>query len=413
MNVGHFCNAEAPLQVQVGDRRVSAAMAWVKKYPGRRTADRLCWQPTHEVASRIRGESINLWNGLAAVAAEPADRGEAEWYWLAALREIFPDGCDELLDILALMVQRPGVRVGRYIFVTGKPGTGKSYIFSLIERLLAGHCVRITPERYAEKFNMELAAARMIYMPEVPARLEARVCGNIVAELKLEADTAPGSRRLEPKGGEIVTIERNALVVMLSNHTLPWDLEDGDRRALILRSSDHMALRSPDHPWGTKGLDYWQDCWDWAATPEALSQVLMVLLTHPVDMARLAGPPTQTAAKRELEGRYLDHGWEGWARKVVHHPEPEWEVGLHPYVLTRQLCRLKHMGGDKPYEYKMADGRALGQYLRSEGVMQLDRKRKINKEVTNVWLLRGSSRDDMFVKSSVEWWDNYLTGLLA
>lgn len=403
-----FKLAYAPLivRVPVGDKvkNMGVADVWLTKWEHRNTHDRLCFLPG---AERVVGSAVNLWNGFTAAPAD--DTGDVLKFWVGTLMEMFPDGADELLDILALLVQRPDVKPGRYLFVMGKPGTGKNFVFNLVERLLGAHCVRMTPERYAQKFNLELAAARMIYVSEVPSKISDRDKDNIVAEIKMEADTAPGYRRMEPKGGETIRIERNALLVMLSNYSMPWELEDGDRRGLILRTTDGMALRNADHPWGTKDGGYWKERWDWALGDAAVPELHRFLLNYPVCRERLERAPTQTAAKSWLESKYLDTGWEGWARKVMHHPEPEWDVGRNRFILAKQACQLKHLGSDKPYVYTSGDGQSMGQHLSQEGALVSEKKIKINGSTTRVFMLRGSNWNTDEVRMSVNAWDKILT----
>jgi hypothetical protein len=404
MGVGHFCNAEAPSQVTVEDRRISVANYWVKKYTERHTVNRLCWRPGF---GRLVDGCVNLWNGFTAESVElegmeevPDGAAEAAWMWVDTIREVFPDGCDELLDILALMVQRPEMRVGRYIFASGKQGTGKNFIFKPIERLLGRHCVGLNLERYAEKFNMQLSAARMILVSEVEPKINDRVRDRVYAEVKNEADTLESWRSLEPKGAEIVSIERNALLVMLSNYDIPFNVDSEDRRGLILQSNSACAKASPDTPWGTKDNEWWQERWAWANTDRSVRQVRRLLENYPVNMERLAGMPTMTEAKRLVVSGKSETTLRAWASRLVHKPDVEY-AHLR-FARIRDLCCLRHMGDDKRYEYTRAEGITLGIALAREGCKSI--MVKIDGKLERIVMLRGSREDRQEIMDSLEGW---------
>jgi hypothetical protein len=271
---------------------IAIAKLWYS-HESRRNVSRLFWRPGED---RISPEGLNLWGGFGVEAAR--DEGRARKFWYATLmKALGPEG-KHLVNLLAALVQQPGRKIGWYVYLHGKPGTGKNYLMEPLKHIFGGHYVSMSVEGYLNKFNSALSAARVIVFSEMPEYMDRALVHKFEEELKIESDTAPHMRLVEPKGAEKIHVERHASVFMFSNHHPFFRVGRGDRRGLFLSMSEEMR---PAQLGGSKTEKYWSDRWEWMGR-EGPAEVMRFLLDWEIDWAAMPALPPETEYRSRLIG---------------------------------------------------------------------------------------------------------------
>lgn len=269
----------------------TVADVWYR-HPQRRNVSRLVWAPGED---KLVNGGLNMWRGMAIEPAETS--GKAEPYWYATVVKALGEDGKMLVNLLAWMVQHPEHKIGWYVYIYGRPGTGKNYIFEPLKYIFGTHCMAASPEMYLNKFNAYFSAARVIIFSEMDEHMDNSMASKFEAELKLESDHAPHMRIVEAKGAERVSVERLANVFMFSNYHPPWKIRKGDRRGLFLQTWDGMR---PTILGGTKDPKYWEARWNWLTSDTGPAEVLRFLLEWP--LKDLPAIPPETEYKKRLFG---------------------------------------------------------------------------------------------------------------
>jgi hypothetical protein len=256
---------------------------------------------------------LNLWNGPAVEpSTDPGAMERVEKYWLAVLREMFPEDWRYLVSVICSILQRPEQRLTLYVVLLGEKGTGKGYALYPLQHALgadSGHAPSMTVERYVNKFNKRKAAARVITIHELPRQFRDKNTGaEFETELKRDADANELYRPLEGKGVDEGYVERNATVFITTNYDPDWPIEYGERRCLALRTSDSLAQHDPiSRPWGKKNSKFWEERWAWMTT-NGPADVLAFALQYDLTGFDAGAPPPSTS---ELV-RLMEKGEKGY-----------------------------------------------------------------------------------------------------
>ena len=370
---------------KVAPREVFVAKEWLR-WEKRNSASRPGFLPGEPQQVE---DIINLWRGWAIQPAN--NEGLAEKYWLDVIAEQFPEDWEEVIEVLAAMVQRPGFNPGRMLYIMGRNGTGKNYVFEPFKYILGQHLKQTNIQAYTAKFNREFIDARMILIGEVEQWLEDRVKEALLSELKVEADSMKQKRRVEPKGAEVVYVERLALPVMLSNFAPPWSVQMGERRGIFLRTEDSLAIKGELSPWGRKTSKWWQTRWDWMNTVGA-AEVMRLLLDWEVDWDGFKGPAPVTAYKREQLEAAFESSWKGKWEKIQHIPLKELEgidflTAYHVYQIYEGVGSV----WDKSEQIKVGKGATMAGWQKS-------RKLRIGTNTWHFFSVKGTVWDDNKVR---------------
>lgn len=335
----------------------------------RTTLDRVRFLPGQP---SVVDNCLNMWSGFQVA---PDERGveEAEKMWAEVVREAVPDGAEWLLDALACMIQKPELRCGFYLYLYGDYGTGKGYTMMPIKRILGehlGHCSQMRAMDYCGRFNAMKGTARLIVVDEVQEDMSSEDAAKMEAELKLDADPGQGYRPLEFKGRDIITVDRNCLVTILSNlYTPPWTMQAGDRRAAMFEYSRHMAVFDEgNRPWGTKNIDFWKERFKWVEAGGS-SKVLAWLQARDIKSFNPEEPPILTKYKRDVTASKM--GLEGFIQQIKLDPQgvlqfQGTDLSKHRYWTSELLLYLYHQG-ESEYTPDVKAREIFGKKMRSAG----------------------------------------------
>lgn len=372
-------------------KAVQVAKAWMS-HPDRQTVEKVAFLPGE--AAIIDGD-LNLWTGFAAKKATGAEALQrAQKYWADVIHETFPDGGDHLIKMLAYRHQYPHRRLMAYIYVYGRFGTSKNYIFNVLQEIAGSkQFPSLTPNNYIQQFNGSKLTAWGMLINELPQVMTKQEIALMEVELRLDSDPAQKARPVEPKGKEILQTNRNALVICISNYDPCWPIMYGDRRTFALHSSDHMAIHKPDRPWGSKTQEWWDERWAWMRQTGA-EDVLAYLLSLDVSDFNPEGEPPETAYKRELAANGK-RGFESWLGEL--HVKPEaieerlgLEVGILKYVTTEAVALMFALDTHTKLDNMRSAGQKVGKELGQEArKIQVWNGATEKNEVKRVWRLRG------------------------
>jgi hypothetical protein len=142
---------------------------------------------------------------------------------------------DYILDWLAHMVQKPGVKPGVAIVLLGKKGSGKSLFINIVEMAIGRQNAFITAsaDQLFQQFNIDLASKLLIVSEE------AFFAGNHKQNNQLKHLLTGHDMQVEQKFGERLSIQSTHRVMMTSNEDQPVHMTVDERRFLICEVSDH------------------------------------------------------------------------------------------------------------------------------------------------------------------------------
>lgn len=335
----------------------------------RTTLDRVRFLPGQP---SVVDNCLNMWSGLQ-ITPDVKGIDEAEEMWAKVVREAVPDGAEWLLDALACLVQRPEARCGFYLYLYGDYGTGKGYTMLPIKRIFGehnAHCSQMRAMDYCGRFNALKNIARLIVVDEVQEDMTNEDAAKMEAELKLDADPGQGYRPLEFKGRDVVTVDRNCLVTIISNlYTPPWTMQAGDRRAAMFEYSRHMAIYDEgNRPWGSKDNTFWKTRFQWMEAGGA-AKVLAWLQARDISRFNPEEPPLLTKYKRDVTASKM--GLEGFIQQVKLDPKSALvfagaDLSKHRYWTSELLLYIYHQG-EHDYHPDIKAREIFGKKMRSAG----------------------------------------------
>lgn len=242
---------------------------------------------------------LNLWQGFDV---EPSANDIAvKKYWLDTIFDAFGEDGRYLVEIFAVLVQSPGRRLPRHIFINGKQGSGKNFIVEPLARIFASHTQNWSVKNFINNFNVAHYKCRLGILnetgdPHFMAKADLVAVGEL---LKKNADPNERKMQLEPKGSDISTVDRLQFNITISNYGPPFELQAGDRRCVALLARQHMQIQRADNL-GTKSEAYWAERWNWLNNEGGAAEVLSYLLRYDVSAVDFEGPAPMTEYKRSL-----------------------------------------------------------------------------------------------------------------
>lgn len=171
---------------------------------------------------------INLWvnDGVAAQVGDPTP-------FLDHIRYLVPDqgARDHLLQWLAFTVQRPAERVKHALILSGKQGTGKSYMARVLKLLHGRSNVHeVSVDELHGQFTGWLEGKQIILIEELMAQ------GRLELANKLKPILTQEVIRINEKHKVVYQIRNLASFFCTTNYDDPIYIEEGDRRWWFYRS---------------------------------------------------------------------------------------------------------------------------------------------------------------------------------
>lgn len=263
--------------------------------------------------------------------------------WLALLERLdVEEGREEMLDWLAWLVQRPGVKVNHALLLGGDKGIGKdSFLAPVLAAVGRANVTTISGEELSGNFNDFIGRTKLLVVNEVD--YGGRRGGRDISErLKPMLASPPERLRVNEKNLRPYEIPNRLQGVLMTNHRLPLHIEPGERRYLAV----WCAAPGPrSREMVEESARWFTDYWAWLKSGGE-SAVLGWLLARDLSTFRPGAKPLDTIWLEEmtrnsaspLEAWLLDGALSGegiWAQETV---SPQEVMGL-------LLCDAEGIGG--------------------------------------------------------------------
>lgn len=210
-----------------------------------------------KLVDRAGEQWVNMWSGWEIPPHEFPVTDEDVEPFITYVREVLssgdPDTYEWIMDWLANLFQQPSKKYGTCLVLTGKPGTGKSFLHQCVIGPILGESLYVPNydiPTITSNFNIMYAGKLLIGCDEATShrqRHQFEKMKTLITDIKM---------RVEPKGKDAFHIENLTRYILTSNHDVEAiHLPDGaaDRRYTILRVSNvHRNDR-----------DWWQEFASW------------------------------------------------------------------------------------------------------------------------------------------------------
>ena len=202
---------------------------WRDKLPLRKFESMvyLPWE-SEVVSNGHSGRSYNIWRD-SGIAPTPGD----VTVFLEHMAYMFPDEAERELaiDYLALLVRRPAVKVNFAMLVKSRQGTGKSWLGSLIARIIGEpNVTRPSNTAVVEKYTDWQLGAQLAIIEELMAM------GRMEVANRLKPAITDHYLSIRPMYGRVYTVPNRLNFLCFTNHDDALPLESGDRRWLVFFS---------------------------------------------------------------------------------------------------------------------------------------------------------------------------------
>ena len=207
--------------------------------------------------------------------------------WLAHMEFLFPDGTERgaMLDYLAHVVQRRGVKVRWAPLIISKQGLGKGVMMKPLSSFLGSNFKDLEPAELARQFNGH-------WEHELVVVEEMQRMDRIDAYEKLKAiitGTASNLLTIERKFQEPYAIPNVVNVMFFSNHLDAISMARDDRRFLVLTI-----------PHDKRDPSYYTKIVNWYDTEDGKQKVIQWLMQRDISAFDPNAEPMMTAAKQEV-----------------------------------------------------------------------------------------------------------------
>lgn len=223
-------------------------------------------------------------------------------YWVDTLYDAYGSEARYVIELFAVLVQQPGRRVPRFLFINGKPGSGKGFTVAPLERIFESHTQPWSVPTFINNFNAAHRHCRLGIINE-PGDIHSHapsVRTALAEALKKNADPNERFMQLEPKGVDISKTDRLQFNVVISNYGPPFVIQTDDRRMVALQARQHMLVAKPGENLGTKTLEYWAERWNWLTYENGAAEVLYYLQNYNISGVDFDGPAPMTDYKGAL-----------------------------------------------------------------------------------------------------------------
>lgn len=192
------------------------------------------------------------------------------------------DECNQLANVLAFIIQKPGEKLKFSPIIVGKPGTGKSYVGKVMRALIGLHnSSEIETHMLQGDFNTFMEHVQLVVLEELMARGRHDIVNRLKAKI-----TEPYIQ-INRKYANVREIRNTANILAFTNHSDALPIDAHDRRYLVTRSD--APAREPA---------YYKQLWSWTA--KSYGAILYWLLNRDLSDFDPNAAPLVTDAKLEM-----------------------------------------------------------------------------------------------------------------
>ncbi|WGM37526.1 bifunctional DNA primase/polymerase [Caulobacter sp. NIBR1757] len=207
---------------------------WKDKLPIRKL-ESLTYEPgAGEFVTGLGGAPLyNLWRD-ASVKPKPGDVG----VFLEHMAYMFPNEVERsyVLDYLAILVQRPADKIHFALLIRGRQGTGKSWIGTLVSRLIGEPNIsRPSNAVVQEKYTEWQEGAQLAVIEELTA------LGRQELSNRLKPVITDEYLCIRPMYGKAYNLPNRLNLLCFTNNADALPIEPGDRRWLVVFSEAQPA----------------------------------------------------------------------------------------------------------------------------------------------------------------------------
>lgn len=244
--------------------------------------ERLVYRPgeTPGISPDGNNNVLNVWRDTGVVAKAGSCSALTEHFEL-----LVPDKSqrDHLLNYLAHLVQKPGVKVKHVILIIGGQGIGKSAIGQLIARIVGKeNAIVVGPSEAEDKYKARWGNRQVLIFEELMADNRLKFYNDVKPWITEEEHS------VEEKYIQSYFASTPRGMFAFSNEHAPTRISADDRRFFVVRS-----------PLQKQSADYYNRLFR-AIGGEELAAFKYQLLTRDISSFEPDAPPPMTEAKQEL-----------------------------------------------------------------------------------------------------------------
>jgi hypothetical protein len=221
------------------------------------------------------------------------DEGDIEW-WNGHLEYLFPDEVyrNHLLNWMAWLLQNLDKKPKHALIIQGEVnGTGKSFIGKVLARILHEANVSVVPQNgLSGRFNSWALQCKLILIEELRAadkRAVKEALHDIITEDRIN---------IEKKGVDQMMIDNCFGVMAFTNDDAALDLDNTDRRYLVIRTD-----RTEAEARARSDSGYFERLFAKLDDPAAMAAVAYSLMTRDLQGYSGQQPAPMTAAKAAMK----------------------------------------------------------------------------------------------------------------
>ncbi len=271
---------------QAKTREVAVTDQWWKS-PARPSADALTFVAGGDLTvATPQGVCVNTWSGWSWPDVEPGDPAD----FVKQVEWLFEDRAPLFLDWLAHAVQKPGELPHlAWIHISGRQGTGRGWLTSIIARVFAGYCAHGVnlPKLLESQFNSELSRKVIATVDEIREGGTDQWRHAEALKTLITEDT----RTINAKHQAPVYEQNACRWLLCSNHLSAVPLHDGDRRFEV------VINQKPPRP-----LAVYKALYAKRSDPAFIRGVAEFLLTRDISNFDAGVGATDSLHKRQLVG---------------------------------------------------------------------------------------------------------------
>ena len=361
------------------DTLVNVPKRWLT-WERRRSVERLEYTPGGPPI--VDGEYLNLWRGLAV---EPMEGDVSKWLAVLEYAVPNPELRHWVTQWLAYPLQNLGAKLNTYIHMYGPPGGGKNALLAPILGIYGDNGIQLGRERIASDFNEVYATKQFINLDELHGGKER---DGVAIGNKIKMLTTAPKLTVNGKGKGEYTVTNHVNLCTTSNYLDAIKLDDGDRRACVLRVGERNTV--------IRDKSYWMGYFAWALSVGGQAALLHYLLGYDLTDFDPMGWAPMTEDKEHATDATRGP-MEKWVRALAaDKTEVLPPMYVQAKVLTPEMLAHAYVADDPMGRVTPGLKNSLGQMMREYGFES--KPIKVDGITKRVWLLEQDLDGDVIRK---------------